>query len=340
MKKKMFLAGLIVFAFAIVVFAGNMKEAEKFMKAGMYPQAISLLKKEIYGDQDSATKANPTNAEAHFQLGICYVNQLNFDKANNRFKSAVQLDAQYGYQISQVYSDVGKKILNSDDIKTAHLLYEKAVEYQPNRRKIIADELFSTGQFCLQQDNLILGERNFSIASILDSNLNQQISTLYYDLGDSTEGERSFYFYDQSGLYSSLYNHKAGMRLLDIARTKAKIPGAEKETTIYRKEAIKHLGVVKVNSELPEYKVYPSGTYFFSLKAGEQTDHWITVPIGRGRYDINSEDSMFKILYDDGDVVSAWMADSLPFKKNFQFKIIAVTDQPKIEMVINWQKER
>ena len=334
MKKKMFLTGLIIFTFAIVVFARNMKEANEFMKAGMYPQAIFLLEKEIYGDKNSAIKANPTNAKAHFQLGICYVNQLNFNEADNRFKSAVQLDTQYGYQVSQIYSDVGKKILNSDDIKTAHLLYEKAVEYQPNRRKIIADELFSTGRFCIQQGNLMLGERNFSVVSMLDGSLNQQISTLYCDLGDSADGEWSFYFYDQSRLYSSLHDQKAGMRLLNIARIKAKIPGAEKEADIYRKEAIKYLGVIKVNSELPECKTYPSGTYYFSLKAGEQTPYWIGFS-GVGSCVLGSVDDQFKLLYSNGEIVPAWTPGNWPDIKGHWVKIIAVTDQPEIKMVVN-----
>ena len=81
-------------------------------------------------------------------------------------------------------------------------------------------------------------------------------------------------------------------------------------------------------------KTYPTGIYYFSLKAGEQIDHWIMFPVGKGRYDINSKDGMFKILYDDGDIVSAWIANSLPSKRNVKFKIIAVTDQPEIEMVV------
>ena len=54
------------------------------MASGMYPQAIELLNKAIH--------EKPTNAEAHFQQGICYVNTGNFRNADERFASAVTLD--------------------------------------------------------------------------------------------------------------------------------------------------------------------------------------------------------------------------------------------------------
>jgi hypothetical protein len=41
--------------------ASNVGKAKDFIKAGMYPQAIELLDKEVH--------KNPTNAEAHFELG-------------------------------------------------------------------------------------------------------------------------------------------------------------------------------------------------------------------------------------------------------------------------------
>lgn len=44
--------------------SSNLSKAKDFMKAGMYPQAIALLEKEV--------NDNPTNAEAHFQLGNAY----------------------------------------------------------------------------------------------------------------------------------------------------------------------------------------------------------------------------------------------------------------------------
>jgi len=85
--------------------------------------------------------------------------------------------------------------------------------------------------------------------------------------------------------------------------------------------------------------VYQPGTYTFSLKAGEKTDRWIMFPQGVViNYDVSSEDNKFQLLYDDGEVVSIWTANSLPNKARDKFKMIAVTDQPKITMkVVNGQ---
>ncbi|HMB65832.1 MAG TPA: tetratricopeptide repeat protein, partial [Patescibacteria group bacterium] len=50
---------------ASLCYAGPVDKARDFMKAGMHKQAESLLEQEINQD--------PTNAEAHFLLGKCYI---------------------------------------------------------------------------------------------------------------------------------------------------------------------------------------------------------------------------------------------------------------------------
>ena len=87
-------------------------------------------------------------------------------------------------------------------------------------------------------------------------------------------------------------------------------------------------------SKQPDYKIYEPGTYTFSLKAGEKTDHWITFPNGViSNYHLRSDDDKFQLLYDDGEVVPAWTPGDWPANK-YKFKIIAVTDQPKITMKV------
>jgi len=66
-----------------------------------------------------------------------------------------------------------------------------------------------------------------------------------------------------------------GLRLLERAKTAAKIPGREKESAKWRDVAMEYLGESFVSDVLPIAKNYPAGTYTFKLKAGEQMDHWI-----------------------------------------------------------------
>ena len=131
MKKKMFLPFVVsVFLLILIVspanalFSTDVKKAKEFMTAGMYPQAIELLNKRI--------NDKPTDAEAHFQLGVCYINTGNFSRADERFGSAVKLNADYGYQIGGKYKKVGDEALNKGRTGQAQSLYQKAVQYQPD----------------------------------------------------------------------------------------------------------------------------------------------------------------------------------------------------------------
>ena len=118
----------------------------------------------------------------------------------------------------------------------------------------------------------------------------------------------------------------------------AKIRGREKEAEEYKKIAIKYLGKNTVWDVLPDYKIYELGEYKFSLKAGEQTDHWIAFPVGEYKFDIKSQDDKFKLLYDDGEEIPAWIPGIWPVKKNAKLKVIAVTDQPAIKMTLKEMK--
>ena len=87
----------------------------------------------------------------------------------------------------------------------------------------------------------------------------------------------------------------------------------------------------------PDHKIYQPGSYSFSLKAGEKTDHWVVFPSGRlTSFNISSSDNMFKIQYRDGKIVQAWNPGKFSNKKgrSGDFKIIAVTDQPQIKLLV------
>jgi len=90
-----------------------------------------------------------------------------------------------------------------------------------------------------------------------------------------------------------------------------------------------------VKPNLTNHKIYPPGTYTFSLKAGEMTDHWIMFPASRkNNYLFKSDDWKFQVLYDDGEVIDAWEDGSWPDKIRVKCKIIAVTDQPGVELTL------
>lgn len=82
-------------------------------------------------------------------------------------------------------------------------------------------------------------------------------------------------------------------------------------------------------------KIYQPGTYTFSLKAGEKTDHWIMFPVGiLLRLSLSSQDYGYNILFADGDLIQGGENVVLPNKARTKFKLIAITDQPEIAMVV------
>ena len=115
---------IVLFIYAGAAVAGNVSKAKDFMKAKMFPQAIALLKAEI--------NKNPTNAEAHFYLGICYINAENFWVADERFESAVALEPKYGHKIGNEYITVGSGYLRQGDSGQAEKFFEQAKKYDPS----------------------------------------------------------------------------------------------------------------------------------------------------------------------------------------------------------------
>lgn len=104
-------------------FNSDVKKAKEFMKAGMYPQAISLLEKRV--------NDKPTDAEAHYELGVCYINTGNFRGADQRFDSAVRLESDYGFSIGSEYQKAGKLSLEKNQSKNADRLFLRAIKYNP-----------------------------------------------------------------------------------------------------------------------------------------------------------------------------------------------------------------
>ena len=123
-----FIALFMFASHVYAIFDSNVKKAKEFMQAGMYPQAIALLEKEI--------NEEPTNDEAHFQLGICYINQNNYSGADERFASAVKLKPDYGYEIGKEFKKASDEALKIGNLSSASSLFDKAIIYDPRFKKL------------------------------------------------------------------------------------------------------------------------------------------------------------------------------------------------------------
>jgi len=280
--------------------SSDAKKAKEFMQAGMYPQAIELLDKRI--------NEKPTDAEAHFQLGICHINTGNYGGADKRFGSAVRLEPDYGYKIGEQYEMVGSEALNGRDAHKALRLYGMAIKYQPNLAEKIAQKCFE------KMDNYFYPAKPKSTIAQNLAAFIRACSPIYNE--KIRVAERAY-----------------AVKCLKIAKGKP-----ERKRKPYTEEAENYLTQKEIRAIIPpEYIIYQPGFYKFKLKAGEKTDHWIVFPSGRlTHFDISSSDNMFKIQYRDGEIVEAWNSGKPSNKKgrNADFKIIAVTDQAEIKLLV------
>ena len=218
-----FLALFIFISHANALFDSNVDKAKEFMQAGMYPQAIALLEKEINDD--------PTNAGAHFQLGICYINQNNYSSADERFASAVRLKPDYGYKIGKEYKIAAEYNLNKGTLSSIRSLYDKAIEYAPSLKNGIAQELFDKGK---QNRNDFI----FSLAVSYDSRHRHEIADYYYTLSQKNSGEISLSLLKKANEYSSgKYDKEIGNLLLIVANSQESKDTREN----YIKEAAKYV---------------------------------------------------------------------------------------------------
>ncbi len=330
------LAAIVLIATPAFAEESNFTKAENFMKIGRYYDVISVLEAQIQLKSD--------DAKAYFMLGNIHLRLNNFAGADKEFLAAVTFKPSYKNKVSEIYRDQaifrvnkGEIEKNKGEIENAKKLFFKAMEYQPALRKEIVQEFFSKGKAELSQGRINKADNYFSLAatfSILTVNfikihtnpaLSDSISNIFFALGEKANEIESLPYYRRVKKYSVKHNETIKERFLAIARTKFE----EKDITFWR-QAAAEFGEIP-----PDYKVYEPGTYAFSLKAGKKTPFWITFPPGTLLVlSISSPDYQYKLLGYNGQVIKDGEDVVYPESIMGKFKIIAITDQPKITMVV------
>ncbi|MFH2045966.1 MAG: hypothetical protein ABIK92_12560 [Pseudomonadota bacterium] len=169
----------VIISFVFCGCSGDVDKAKDFVSAGMSPQAIELLNKRI--------KEKPTDAEAQFQLGICYINTGDFSNAKDRFASAVQLKSDYGYKIGPEYKKAGSQALAKGDMSRAVGLYRQAVQYQAGLKNDIGAELFAEGKTLFEKGQHKPAENYFMSAASINPALKETVADYYFQAGNKTD---------------------------------------------------------------------------------------------------------------------------------------------------------
>lgn len=155
--------------------SNDVKKAQEFMDAGMYAQAMELLSKRI-GEK-------PSDADAHFLMGICNIHTNNDRAANDRFASAVRLKSDYGFKIGAEYKKVGNEVLTNGDMSRALNLYLQAVHYQPDLKDEIGAELLTEGKSLFERGPHKMAGTRFMVANGIKPELGADIAEYYYQAG-------------------------------------------------------------------------------------------------------------------------------------------------------------
>ena len=308
---------VLILAYAIhshALFNGDVDKANEFMAAGMYPQAISLLDKRI--------NEKPTDAKAHFKLGVCYVHTSNFGWADARFVSSVKLDPEYGFRIGGEYKAAGSEALQKGNINRAGKLFGKAVEYQPNLKGGIAKEVMAVGKASMSDSSL-------SLAYSLNPANGKEICGLYFTAGNNVSGRTAIDFYRKASMFGNDHREEIGKRLVALA----KAGGTGKDLTNEYKEAAKgYISDAAWNEAFPpDYKIYPRGTYAFALKAGESTKslkgHLIKLPSGVDyNFYSSKNEGKFQVRFQNGAVKDQDSANGNYYNTS-PFEIISIEEQ-------------
>jgi tetratricopeptide (TPR) repeat protein len=204
------------------LFENDLDRAKDFMKADMYPQAIELLNKRI--------NEKPTDSEAHYQLGVCYLKIDDLFSADERFASAVKLNADTKGKIGMEYKQAGIGALSDGKNKKAQMRFRRAAEHNPALKKGIAQKCFSAAKSLFDKEEVdplrefwkwFLEEPDslFSMAIEYDSSLKAQADEI---------------------------RHGYAKRLLDIAKEQPK-----NKRKPYIKQAKKYLSQEEIDKVFP-----------------------------------------------------------------------------------------
>ena len=286
----------------LAFFDSAVDKAEDYMKAKMVPQAVQVLEKEINED--------PTNEEAHFLLGQCYLKEGRFRQAEERFESATALKASYGSKVGQIYHSEGMQALRSGDTRKAKILLDQAINYQPSLKTGVA-------QACLDKGYV-------DLAILFKPSLQSNVCDSLMDKADKAPYESCIEFYQQAERYCDKDSERfkqAGKRLEAVANKIEKENIIDPRVKTYLDQAKKYNDDVR-----PYVKEYGPGYYQFILKKGETNGHWIAPITGRRtslRFEI-TEGSKFDIILDNGTVVP-WN-EQMPPEYDGNMMIRAVED--------------
>lgn len=309
------LLSFLIVSPANAFFGSDVRKAKKLMDAGDYSQAISLLQKRI--------EKKSSDAEAHFQLGLCYVKTKKLSDADTSFTNALALKDEYGPKIGAELKTAGNSNFAAGSEKQALELYKMAIDYQPDLKPDIAQRTFNQSMEFFRMGKYDAADKKFFVATAFDNAMRQQISDMYFNLGNNANDKDCVGFYTRTANWDAKHNSAIGNRYLMISKSKIN----DKEFQEWRKRAARYVKVP------PDFKVYPPGEYSFLLNSGEIMEHYIVFPPGKYTFHVTSDKNLFELHFDDGDIMPS-KARQKPKKSKYKFRIRSLYQKQNFTLTV------
>ena len=150
----------------------DIKKAGKLIEDKMFKQAITLLEKSI--------RDKPTNAEAHFLLGKCYIYVGQISNAQNCFQKTIKLDSEYGYKTTDEFFEAAVYATDKNEKDRARKLFSLAAEGMPTIKDKISDFYYEKGSKASSSKDVAY---YFRLAKQFSNRHNDEISNYYYNKG-------------------------------------------------------------------------------------------------------------------------------------------------------------
>lgn len=299
---------------AYALFDSDVDKAKDFMTAGMYPQAIELLNKRI--------NEKPTDDEAHYHLGVCYLNTGNYSRAEERFSSAIRFDSNYGDQIGDEYKKAALNAMDKGNDSNAVTLFKQAIKNKANLKAGIISHLFIEGK--KQPD------RYFSLVLNIDSTQKTKVADYYKSLSDkaSDEEQKVTSLKKAAEIDSSRYSAETqalGRKYLALAKENAGWIDKMELSAKQERLARELLGDDVVEEAFP-VKVYKPGDYpavgEFKYEANRISPNWQLIP-NESIFEFVGSKWNFDLYLHDGSVIKVRKKSDLPKELKQKFKVAA-----------------
>jgi tetratricopeptide (TPR) repeat protein len=155
--------------------SGDIKKAKEFMKALMFNQAIIELKNSINN--------KPTNPEAHFLLGKCYLFTSQINDAKTSFERAITLDSNYGYKTADAFFEAAVYLFGKGGRREVNELFLLAGEEMPSIKDKISDFYFEQGNKASSHEE---AANLYILANKFSNKHNIEISNYFYNNGNKS----------------------------------------------------------------------------------------------------------------------------------------------------------